>query len=166
MRLDPCCKSYFNMKKRKIGILVILQKTARVSFFGKPPPQSKPSPTSIPPLSLFFFPLLSLPPPPPLSLPSCLCLPSLSSSPPAYTAAASSPTPPRPAQPPSLRLPGPRLPLPPRPLPLPARGCSPAAGHPALDLAGACSARRPATPRCGGPGRPWARHQRSPERRP
>ena len=43
------------MKKRKIGILVILQKTARVSFFGKPPPQSKPSPTSIPPsLSLLL----------------------------------------------------------------------------------------------------------------
>jgi len=87
-------------------------------------------------------------PRPPLRLrlhsPSC--------SPPTSTATASSLPPTCPARPPNLCLPGTRP--------------SPAAGPPALDLAGACSARRPATLRRGGPGRAWPRHRWPRQARP
>ena len=123
-----------------------------MTFCGNPPPPIQ----TLPPLSLFFSPLLS--PPPLLSL-----LARASASPPhlalrrrIVSPAAS------PSSAPSLRLPVPRLPL----SPLPARGPSSAVGPPALDLARACSARQPVTPRRGGPGRARARHRRPRQARP
>ncbi|KAG2648302.1 hypothetical protein PVAP13_1NG057300 [Panicum virgatum] len=64
---------------------------------------------------------------------------------PSRSTPAAPPLPPRPAWPPNLHLPGTR---------------------PTLDLAGACSARRLATPQCGGPGRAQARHRRPRQTRP
>ena len=151
MYIDPCCKFYFNLKKKKSKTLVVFTKNRPHDDFRKPPsPVQTANPTT--PLTPILS-LLSLPPPPLSLLAAPAPLPPLPScSPPASTTTASSLPSPRPARPPASAS--------------SARGPSPAAGPPALDLAGACSERRPATPRRGGPGRARPRHRRPRQARP